>query len=741
MGRRQRWGNLSPAERTGRAAETLRRLLARHERANHDWVERALHHVAAVAIDHLRSHLTADGRGSWRRPYVQIRWPVEWDWEKSHVVTGRFDSESLASEEGLRGAVASIAVEHVSVTAMWAATDWTYVRVEDGRGILHVPEWLHAELSKLRGRERISAIESLHAPYALGAIPSSMDHDRLARGVAEIAGGTGWDERDTYALEQFLDHGALGSTARPGITFNAPGVGCSGTIVLAVEPLTLDVDAREAYFPVTVGIVFDPVEGPDGTSFPDPASWSDEQRARLWQDVDALGAFKPISRAAPRRLVRLRESIQDAFPGGIGIVAQNPQLRAVVQALWAGGLAAPTRSRGWHLSEDGRLVFVCRVRKLRGSVVVGLGPVAGQTSTEDLWREVSNLDAFAADVALAVLAQVCKPALGDEPEGLAGASVRISARQILGYIGAGGRGRKRNEAARRVAAAMERLGALVCDVSIRSKHRGEAYRWSGEALFRIVRADAGDDPDSAAWDVRLGQWTELWLNRSASLWTARMAKSLLRLPRSGNRASKLLAKKIGINLLLEPYKGRERRVKHRTLLADAGELPRPEHLNEHTYGRLRDRLNGALELLCHLGILESCAPDCRAGAEPENRAKGFSGPWLNTTVTLRLAAPYYSERRGTRPGSRGATASADGPEGPDDAGARPSSGVWTEVRVRRHELGMKLIEVAGKIGIGAPYLSRLERGAARGSTGLAARGTAWLNAVKGRRRPLFPKHP
>jgi hypothetical protein len=136
-------------------------------------------------------------------------------------------------------------------------------------------------------------------------------------------------------------------------------------------------------------------------------------------------------------------------------------------ALWKGGAKARHLQGGRQATEAGRPIYQHRGRKGGRILVYPHGApsaTAPLPTPEALWNLVEQLNPFTADVALAVLAQLCEPSMGRKPQAPFLEPVRITADAILQYKGIRRWGGERRLLHERVFEEMERLRSLHFDL-------------------------------------------------------------------------------------------------------------------------------------------------------------------------------------------------------------------------------------------------------------------------------------
>ena len=371
---------------------------------------------------------------------------------------------------------------------------------------------------------------------------------------------------------------------------------------------------------------------------------------------------------------------------------------------------------------------------------------ASASSADTLWGYVESLSVFTADVALAVLAQMCEPSVGDRPKFPLLQPVQIKAHDILRYKGIQRRGGERRALLRRIHDEMERLRGLKFDVECfgtvdPTTGRSESVSWRGDRLFDIVRLEViqetllGETRDiEVAWQVRAGQWAYSWLSPQARVWVGKMARALLELDHRDNRGPAVLAKKLGQRVLLLYHALRRKnplKLSIRNLLTDIGELPQPQARDAHWAGKTRDNFEQAMlrlgpgdSLTDGVSIFQKVEWPEGHGPDDSDRCKGWPERWLSASVSITMPdSPQRALEATTevKPGrARWRRASKSFREekiGPTVREARLNRETpWTQQKLAKH------------LRIASTYLSLIECGQRRPSKELASRMGNWLKS-------------
>ena len=488
---------------------------------------------------------------------------------------------------------------------------------------------------------------------------------------------------------------------------------------------TLQLDPAEARRPHLSALVVTDETAPHG--FMMICTWAFSDAVRNGTSYETLPATLPKQPPIP-----------PAFPDQRGTIPANPLIAAGMAALWKGGAKARHLQGGWQATEAGRPIYQHRGRKGGRILVYPHGApsaTAPLPTPEALWNLVEQLNPFTADVALAVLAQLCEPSVGRKPQAPFLEPVRITADAILQYKGIRRWGGERRLLHERVFEEMERLRGLHFDVDkyperhpTTGKWDPHGVSWQGDRLFDIVKVDLyqeslfGDREHIAvSWAVRAGQWAHWWLNAQGRVWVGRMARILLEFDHREQRGAAVMAKKIGQRLVLlgdilpvgTPI---TRRIDH--ILEDIGELPTPDQRPRNWLGRTRNRVEAGLDLLQEAGV-------CAVGW-PESYSSIPNRRWLETKIQLTVpetlpALPHPAPEVFPVPRATPTRKPHRRPvmQTPIDGTA------IRQIRLERHWSQKAL---AKHLGITRPYLAQIENGVRSPSSLLAAKVHAWLNA-------------
>ncbi len=436
--------------------------------------------------------------------------------------------------------------------------------------------------------------------------------------------------------------------------------------------------------------------------------------------------------------------VPDAFPEGEGSVPNNPLIVAGLESMFKGGAKAQALTGGWKPTDTGRPVYIQTSRRggrIRVYPRLSANPSDPMPTTESLWSFVEGLSAFTADVALAVLAQLCEPTTGDKTKYPLVDSVRITADAILRYKGIRRYGEDRRELERRVYEEMRRLQALTFDVEKLAAPDPDTGRWNSEGasweedrLFDIVKVtqyrqgskSSRREQIEVSWMVRAGQWAQWWLNPQAKVWLARMAHALLELDHRPNSGYEYMAKKLGQRVVLMNQairRGEPLPIRIDLLLEKIGELPVPAERGVHWARRTRTRFDEALLSLQEAGVFASVEWPNGHGPGQEDQGRGWVRKWLESKVVVTLpdrAPEPLAERRQIPVQPKKTKAASDRKVGADD------DFHGDVIRAARMDRGWSQQALADHIGVSAAWLSNIESGKRSPSEELRSKLTSWL---------------
>ena len=277
-----------------------------------NWRAVSLLDLVADGLENLRTYIEdpTDDEVSWTSPFVELRYAQEWNFETFEpfrddvgAIFARFTAEENGPDK-VFDALHTRARLDLLREVTCGLVEWreTGKSGTDGRPAYFMPQtlvdWLDEttgttldenglqgtpEAVALRGR----LVDELARPFRIGCA-EEVDLDALKDGdevPPDVAASLGRSLKDLPTLE---------------VRFDLPGrTRFTVSVVVLVYPLVVNADEKRAYFPVVVGLVFNP---PDLS----PESWSHHERAEFWKALqEALDA--ETEKAAKGRKPRRRK--------------------------------------------------------------------------------------------------------------------------------------------------------------------------------------------------------------------------------------------------------------------------------------------------------------------------------------------------------------------------------------------------------------------------------------------------
>ncbi len=259
---------------------------ADHARKHPDWGTDVLVRLIHRGLSRLRHHLEDDpvGGGTWDEPFLELHHPVPWDWDPTYPggLTGPADPflQLTEADFGTRAdrvrTLGDLMTSRLYLRAMAKVTGGAWY---EQRGEVLVPVLPAALCARLEAipdpQERQKAIAGVMRPFAIGAGCLDLDGVGLTDGVP----------LPETVVQQLEDLPA--SIDIPRMVFRADigGRQLELALVFLVHPMIADLDARRAFYRVTVGLfLVPPVPGIEPGS-PTPADWPRSERQQLWEGI------------------------------------------------------------------------------------------------------------------------------------------------------------------------------------------------------------------------------------------------------------------------------------------------------------------------------------------------------------------------------------------------------------------------------------------------------------------------
>lgn len=282
----EEWADLPVEKRREVMAESSVGFTRDFEKENPGWFEEAALRILWGALKSLQAYLEdeKDSEITWESPILELQYALPWDWERCGPAFHGTPDEAFDTLEKASASFAERFLEITDLEVLKVLTNGAAVRVKGGETESLISPEVQARVDEMTPEEQDAFFAEFGKPFVLGAEVLSDEE------VEE------WDEVDeegepvtlvspTEAGRKRLEN------VKTFLTFHgdADGTPFSGSIIFAVHPLVVDEDKRDAFYPVTVGLQFDPLEDHHADLvarvpvFPDPSKWSAEDRGAFWK--------------------------------------------------------------------------------------------------------------------------------------------------------------------------------------------------------------------------------------------------------------------------------------------------------------------------------------------------------------------------------------------------------------------------------------------------------------------------
>jgi len=207
----------------------------KYEEANPEWMKVALLQILYQAVENLKRAIEdpEEKEITWEAPFTELRYPAQADWEKVEPQYFHVTAEDLEDPERLKETFYKGFMTVKEVYVLRQVTREILVILKGGKGFYKVPLSLDKKLAKLPKKERARRIE------------------RILKPITKVS--------------------------RLGPLYDIPLAGkrrAKAYLVIQLNPCVLDVDAKEAYYPIVIGLEFRGIR---------PEDIDAEIRAEFWK--------------------------------------------------------------------------------------------------------------------------------------------------------------------------------------------------------------------------------------------------------------------------------------------------------------------------------------------------------------------------------------------------------------------------------------------------------------------------
>lgn len=326
--------------------------------------------------------------------------------------------------------------------------------------------------------------------------------------------------------------------------------------------------------------------------------------------------------------------------GGLLSLPNNPLIVAAIQALYAGGANAGVCESGWRKEKSGAPYYDFWSGS-GGRIRVWVAAA----DTAKAWNDVESYSALSVDIAVALLAALAGDGVRSSTCAPRRDSVWLGGSAVMYAKDYRRFGAERLDFAQSVDIARERLLRMRFDIisypgfdPISRTWKRDGITRRGVALFDVDvdQLPVANDTCTSATPLRLGAWSEHWLNAAGPMWVSPLPDALLKLDHRSSRGADVLAKKLGILLALSWGAARQQKqqvFEVRALLRRLGELRVASAIEAHYGGRLADRLEEAALRLSEAGLFQL---EFKTALAQTARAEGrrWMEDWLDAKIAV-----------------------------------------------------------------------------------------------------------
>jgi len=246
-------------KRTRKAQSILRKLSDVYEEKEPDWFPLTLLEILRGALRALREAIEdPDESGvTWEFPQAVVLYPVEWDWKSDDWKAASWTLADL-TRESLPDTLKETFLSLRNLYALELVTKGAGRRKSGDNYEPILRHDVRADFHELPEEDRTAALQALYSPETLGGT------------CREIPGSGGEVELVTEWSEK------AGAVLFPG---EHNGKAFSVALSAAFFPLVVDMDAREANYPIGIGLDF---KGPEDIA---PGTWDKDSQRGFWEGL------------------------------------------------------------------------------------------------------------------------------------------------------------------------------------------------------------------------------------------------------------------------------------------------------------------------------------------------------------------------------------------------------------------------------------------------------------------------
>jgi len=256
-----------------------------YEKKHPHWRIEVLVSLMRRALMGLRHYVedTRDSEITWEQPFVELRYPVEWDWERCHDdgepcgghIFGQITQKNSATKAKAIKTLTAIMANQFNAMALADFTNWAWFLKRKNHYLPCLLPEHGAALGAIKGkRERREYCEMIFEPLSFGAV--SIDYERM-----DFRDGAKVPKKAARQLAKFSAQGI--PDIRVSGDINGRKIAMS--LVFQVHPMIADYDVRQAYHRLTVGLFTEPEIVGQEIITRTPAEWPKKDRNALWDAI------------------------------------------------------------------------------------------------------------------------------------------------------------------------------------------------------------------------------------------------------------------------------------------------------------------------------------------------------------------------------------------------------------------------------------------------------------------------
>jgi hypothetical protein len=225
-----------------------------------------------------------DNEITWDKPFVELKYPVEWDWKlrRQGDITygghsfGKITKRNTADKIKATKTLAKIMASHFNTLALQGLTNGAWFEKQGNSHTPYLPVELSAELNAIKNkRARQEVFAQIVRPFSIGA--ASIDYD-----YREFKTGARVPKR---VVKQLANINQQMDIQQIKFNWDVNGRKIELSLVFQIHPLIADYDEKKAYHRIIVGLCIPPQVIGTEIFESTPADWPRSERETLWANL------------------------------------------------------------------------------------------------------------------------------------------------------------------------------------------------------------------------------------------------------------------------------------------------------------------------------------------------------------------------------------------------------------------------------------------------------------------------